>query len=67
VVFLLTLFKIYNIMKIIFLKDSKNGQTGEPIKKGEVLDLGEERNKSAVERGLAEFVKEKVEKKVNKK
>jgi hypothetical protein len=54
-------------MKIIFLKDSKNGQTGDPIKKGEVLDLGEERNKSAVERGLAEFVKEKVEKKVNKK
>lgn len=48
-------------MKIKFLKESKNRDNGQIIKIGDVMDLGEERNKSAVERGLAEYVKEKAE------
>ena len=52
-------------MKIKFLKDATNGETGEPIVKGQIIDLGEERNKKAVDRGMAEFVQE-VEKKVVK-
>ena len=52
-------------MKIKFLRDAKNGETGEQIAKGQIIELGEERNKKAVERGMAEFVKE-IEKKVVK-
>lgn len=52
-------------MKIKFLREATNGETGEQIAKGEIIDLGDARNKNAVERGMAEYVEE-VEKKVVK-
>lgn len=43
---------------IKLLSTVRDAKTGKEIKKGETIDLGNERNEGAVKNGLAEWVKQ---------